>query len=623
MRRLYLYLLVLTIFSVIAEPIYAAGLFDGFGRRRERVQTVEETMTRIPFADEDDDKVPAELKSRRVFGQAYYAAVEVRMGAENYFPSKCDDNAGWRFLRFLGVNKDGTFSVTAKFTVGNASTEIVPLFSVTKSGSTCSVQAFITPTERGVQVTPFFLLDSSKTINVKFDIRYKQDLTFEVAKKWFSAFYGAATGMGALTALGINSEGITFKKPAVLSEAEYKQIEGSINGIDAQLNQLLGPVLSTQNDLSGQTAMHVEDGRGVWLHTGLGGKVNSIAGVKAANIALLIRPRISLLVDNQLVTHAVVRGEKHLVPNFGTLGDRARASRIFYSTKTKSLESFDTLKEADEALKEKSKDLPRDADINAWRTACGEIYSYLQRQYGLNEYDALAIAAALFTENADLDKANSFAKIGCRTGVQIAEIWPHTGYIEVENDEAPANCWNDLAKRAIVRERLDATVIEALAGALGSNKEERARILNLHLAPGAVLDDPHGLTSAASSSASIVDRLSNVAMEGHGFCYDSAEDLSSPLYQRGFLVPSGSASQVLQAAFEFENVCDKALSGRTPQVNRIVLLRLRDDDDEGPTSRTVERLINFNRPQCTSCMRKLRAALPQSYGRFQMAPACQ
>lgn len=616
MRRIWLCLLLLIISFTAALPSHALDL-DIFGSRDRPVPKVKNTVTEIPFATQDEDGVPKELKSRIVSGQAYYAAVEVRMGAGNFFPAKCDDNAAWRYLRLFGINKDGTYSVTGKFTVGNVSTEDVPLFLVTKAGNSCVVQATISG---GVQVTPFFLLDSTKTINVRLKVRYKQDLTFEVAKKWFGLFYNVATAAGGLGGLNVNSAGITLKQPAVLSDAEYKQIEGSINGVDAQLNSIFGSAFSSQNELDGLMAMRVEHQRGVWLHTGLGGEVNAIAGLKAANIALVIRPRISLLVDNKLVKKELIGGAKHFVPNFSTLGSGAGGSKIFYSTKTKALESFDTLKEVDEALKEKVKDLPAGSNLDAWRDACDGIQSYLQRQYGLNDYDALAIAASLFAGNLALDKDFSFAKIGCRKGVPISDFWPKTGYPENEETAAPANCWNDMAQRTIVRNKLDDTVIAALAGGLGSSQEERARILSQHLTPGAVLDDPHGVASPASNSASIADRLRDVTMEGRGFCYDSAEDLSSPLYQRGFLMRSGS--QILRVAFEFDDLCNKALSDRTPQVNRMLMISLRDDDDEGPASRTVERLINFNRPQCTSCMKKLKAALPQTYGRFQIAPAC-
>ncbi|MFZ5671409.1 MAG: hypothetical protein ACOZAM_00450 [Pseudomonadota bacterium] len=617
MRRAWLCLLLLLILFMTGPPSYALDL-NIFGSRDRPVPKVKNTVTEIPFATQDEDAVPKELKSRIVSGQAYYAAVEVRMGAGNYFPAKCDDNAAWRYLRLFGVDKDGTYSVTGKFTVGNAATEDVPLFLVTKAGNSCTVQATISG---GVQVTPFSLLDSSKTINVRLKVRYKQDLTFEVAKKWFGQFYNVATAAGGRGGLNVNPDGITLKQPAVLSDAEYKQIEGATNGEDAQLNSIFGTAFSSQNELDGLLAMRVEYQRGVWLHTGLGGEVNTIAGLKSANIALVIRPRISLFVDNQLVQKFTIGGVKHLVPNFKTLGNSVRGSKIFYSIKTKALESLDTLKEVDEALKEKVKNLPAGSNLSAWGDACDGIQSYLQRQYGLNDYDALAIAASLFVQNLDLDKDLSFAKIGCRKGVPISDFWPKTGFPENEETAAPANCWNDMAQRAIVRNKLDETVIDALAGRLGSSQEERARILNQHLTPGAVLDDPHDVASPASNSASIADRLRDVLMEGHGFCYDSAEDLSSPLYQRGFLMRSGS--QILRVAFEFDDLCNKALSGRTPQVNRMLMIRLRDDDDEGPASRTVERLINFNRPQCTSCMKKLKAALPQTYGRFQIAPACQ
>src|SRR5437868_564476 len=86
----------------------------GEGEAKKPPQTLDEqrSIQPIPFAKEDDDPIHGQLHARHVFGQ-YYAAVEVQMGGQDFFPKDCDRNAGWKFLRFLGVDRTGAFSVLA------------------------------------------------------------------------------------------------------------------------------------------------------------------------------------------------------------------------------------------------------------------------------------------------------------------------------------------------------------------------------------------------------------------------------------------------------------------------------------------------------------------------------
>lgn len=591
----------------------------GEGETKKPPQTIDEqrSIQPIPFAKEDDDPIHGQLHARHVFGQ-YYAAIEVQMGGQDFFPKDCDRNAGWKFLRFLGADRNGTFSVLAKFTVGSVSTELVPLFLVSKSGNSCEVFVNAEFAGRGVQVTPFFRLDAARKIDARFEVRYSDTLTFNIAKKWFDVFYAATTGFVSIGAIGVDQAGITLKQTAVLSGEEHQQIESAMNGVDQQLTNIFGPIVGSDRKLILNIQMPVEGARGAWLRTGLGPAVDTVAGAKAANIALVMRPRISLLVDNKSVKQATIGGAQHLVPDFSSLGATPRTAEIFYLAQTKSLASFDRLSESDEALKEKLTRLPAGADLDAWRSACGNVYRYLQSHYGLNDYDALAITASLFRANTALDQAFDFAQAGCSADTLIGDFWPPTNSPEVKATAGPSQCWNDLAKRATVRERLDTTLVTGLARVFKSDQADRRNaLLTQFLTPGAALDDPHAVLPAPGNGATIPARLSNWAGEG-GFCFDTPQELDAPVYQRGFLTKNGS--EVNEVLFEFDDLCGKALNAQTPQINRVTLLQLSDDDDD-LTLKTVERLINANK-ECTSCMRKLKAALPGSLGRFTTAPAC-
>lgn len=591
----------------------------GEGDTKKPPQTLNEqrSIQPIPFAKEDDDPIHGQLHARHVFGQ-YYAAVEVQMGGQDFFPKDCDRNAGWKFLRFLGVDRNGTFSVLAKFTVGSVSTELVPLFLVSKSGNTCEVFVNAEFAGRGVQVTPFFRLDAARKIDARFEVRYSDTLTFNVAKKWFDVFYAASTGFMSIGAIGVDQAGITLKKTAVLSGEEHQQIESAMNGVDQQLTNIFGPIVGSDRKLILNIPMPVEAARGAWLRTGLGPAVDTVAGAKAANIALVMRPRISLLVDNKSVKQASIGGAQHLVPDFSSIGSTPRSAEIFYLAKTKSLASFDSLSESDEALKEKLTRLPTGADLDAWRSACGNIYRYLQSHYGLNDYDALAITASLFRANTALDQAFDFAQAGCSADTLIGEFWPPTGSKEIQASTAPVQCWNDLAKRGVIRERLDTTLVTGMARAFKSDQaDKRTALLTQFLTPSAALDDPHAVLPAPANGATITERLRNWTGEG-GFCFDTPQGLDAPIYQRGFLTKNGS--EVNEVLLEFDDLCGKALNQQTPQISRVTLLQLSDDDDDLTLS-TVERLINANK-ECTSCMRKLKGALPGSLGRFATAPAC-
>lgn len=630
MKRAILTFLLALCFSVVGlgtMPLAKSGSLKDFilsfgeGDKKKPPQTLDEqrSIQPIPFAKEDDDPIHGQLHARHVFGQ-YYAAIEVQMGAANFFPKDCDRNAGWKFLRFLGVDRNGTFSILAKFTVGSVSTEMVPLFLVSKSGNTCEVLVNAEFAGRGVQVTPFFRLDSARKIDARFEVRNSDNLTFNVAKKWFDVYYAVSTGFTTIGNVGIDQAGITLKESAVLSADQHQQIESAMNGVDQQLSSIFGPIVGSDRKLIMNIPMPVEGARGAWLRTGLGPAVDGVAGAKAANIALVIRPRISLLVDNNRVKQAKIGGEDHLVPDFSSIGRTPRTAQIFYLAKTKSLASFDELSASDEALKEKLARLPAGADLAAWRTACGNIYRYLQSQYGLNDYDSLAIAAALFRDNTALDEAFEFAKAGCSADTLIGDFWPPTGSREASSTAADPQCWNDPVKRGVIRERLDTTLVTGLARAFKNDQgDRRTALLTQFLTADAVLEDPHAVLTAPSNGANMTERLRNWSPGEGGFCFDTPQGLDTPVYQRGFLTKNGS--EVNQVLFEFDDLCGKALNQQTPQINRITLLQLNDDDDD-LTLATVERLINANK-ECTSCMRKLKAALPGSMGRFASAPACQ
>lgn len=609
-------------FNVAFAPGAEASLKDFlFGDKTEAKQpkTLEElrSLQPIPFASQDDDQIPGQLHARRVFGQ-YYAAVDVQVGGSNFFPDDCDKNASWKFLRFLGVNRDGTFSAVAKFTVGNASTEFVPLFVVAKSGNKCEVKVSAEFAGKGVQVTPYFRLDPSKEIQVQFQVHYSDKLTFDVAERWFDVFYTAATGFFNIGNIGIDRKGITLKKSAVLSDEEFKQIQNSVSGVDATLTKIFGDVVDSDRKLTMSFTMPVEEARGAWLRTGLGPAVNSVVGLKAANIALVIRPRISLLVNNDLVNSVPIRGADHLVPDFSTVGNGPRTSEIFYAAATQSLESFNSLATKDEALKEKLEDLPTGADLNAWHTACGKISNYLQERYGLNDYDTLAIVASLFRSNADLDRAFSFAEVGCTAGLPIGDYWPHTKSPEM-NAEPVVNCWNDMGKRTEIRDWLDNTVLLGLRRTfINDQAEKRAELLTKNLTPTASLDDPHGVLTAQTGTANTADRLKSMPLGDGAFCFDSPQGLDAPVYQRGFL--AHTATGIAEVLFGFEDLCNKAANQQTPQINRVTLLGLSDDDDD-LTINTVERVLNANK-SCNSCIKRLRSSLPNTFGRFQSVPAC-
>jgi len=88
--------------------------------------------------------------------------------------------------------------------------------------------------------------------------------------------------------------------------------------------------------------------------------------------------------------------------------------------------------------------------------------------------------------------------------------------------------------------------------------------------------------------------------------------------QRGFL--AHTATGIAEVLFGFEDLCNKAANQQTPQINRVTLLGLSDDDDD-LTINTVERVLNANK-SCNSCIKRLRSSLPNTFGRFQSVPAC-